>query len=79
MQRDHLAATQAAGGQQIAEHGCGPSSVPGGIRLPEGRARGETCAQLGLAAGSAGVRPLFSRLLRPWSAFLGPGEDPSGQ
>lgn len=74
-----MAATQAAGGQQIAEHGCGSCSVTGGIQLLEGQAWRETCEQRNPAAGFAGVQPLFLRPVRPWSAFLCLGGDPSGQ
>lgn len=74
-----MAATQTAGGQQIAGHGGGSSSVTGGIQLLQGQAWRQTREQLNLAAGFAGVQPLFLRLVRPWSAFLCLGEDPSGQ
>ena len=67
--RDHMAATWAAGSQQIPKHGCGSSSAPWGIQLLEDQAWRGTCEPLSLATGFAGLQPLFSRPVKSRAAF----------
>lgn len=71
-----MAATQAAGGQQIPKHGCGSSSITGKPQLPEGQAWREMCERLNPATGCAGLQALFPRLVKPWSTFPCPGRMP---
>lgn len=73
-----MAATRAAGGQQIPKHSCGSSSVPGKTQLLEGRTWRETCEWLNLATGFAGVQPRSRGGSSPGLPSL-PWEDPSGE